>query len=49
MDGIIELLNQRHYSGWLVVEQDILPDSADPRGPVNDQRANRHYLAELGL
>ena len=49
VDGVIELLNQHHYSGWLVVEQDILPDSADPRGPVNDQRANRQYLAELGL
>jgi inosose dehydratase len=35
------------YDGWLVVEQDTLPD---PSGrPAADQRANREYLAARGF
>lgn len=35
------------YSGWIVVEQDVLPD---PHGTAaRDQRANRRYLAERGF
>ena len=33
------------YEGWLVVEQDVLPDADDPLGtPARDQRANRQFL-----
>lgn len=37
------------YSGWLVVEQDVLPDPADPEQPAIDQRRNREYLRAHGL
>ena len=35
------------YSGWIVVEQDVLPD-ADGTAAA-DQRANRAYLAARGF
>jgi inosose dehydratase len=38
------------YSGWIVVEQDVLPDPDNPLGePARDQRANRAYLSERGF
>jgi inosose dehydratase len=37
------------YSGWLVVEQDVLPDPAHPNQPAIDQRHNREYLRARGL
>ena len=37
------------YSGWLVVEQDVLPDPAEPGQPARDQRRNREYLRPHGL
>ena len=41
---------RRDYSGWLVVEQDVLPDDDDPLGtPAKDQRANRQFLAARGF
>ena len=46
VDGVLERLRSG-YSGWLVVEQDVLPD---PSGkPAADQRANREYLATRGF
>jgi inosose dehydratase len=46
VDGVLDLLRYG-YSGWLVVEQDVLPD---PEGkPAADQRANREYLAARGF
>ena len=46
VDAVLEEV--RHgYQGWIVVEQDTLPD---PSGrPAADQRANREYLAARGL
>jgi inosose dehydratase len=38
-----------NYAGWLVVEQDVLPDPAQPRQPALDQRRNREYLHAHGL
>ena len=35
------------YQGWIVVEQDVLPDAAGK--PAADQRANREYLARRGF
>ncbi|MCZ2096780.1 MAG: xylose isomerase, partial [Anaerolineae bacterium] len=35
------------YSGWAVVEQDILTD--DPDAPRQSARRNREYLRGLGL
>jgi len=38
------------YTGWLVVEQDILPRTDERfKRAVEDQRANRAYLAARGL
>jgi inosose dehydratase len=46
---VLERLDAVGYSGWLVVEQDILPDPADPEGPAHDQELNREYLRSHGL
>jgi inosose dehydratase len=37
------------YGGWLVVEQDVLPDPDDPQRPAEEQRQNREYLRAYGL
>jgi inosose dehydratase len=38
------------YSGWVVVEQDLLPDAADTFEAVTaDQRANREFLRAHGF
>jgi inosose dehydratase len=49
IDTVLESLSARGYQGWLVVEQDILPDPEHPRQPVEDQRLNREYLRARGL
>jgi inosose dehydratase len=49
VDGVLEAL-RTGYSGWLVVEQDVLPDRAGSSGqPALDQRANREYLRARGF
>lgn len=49
VDGVLDVL-RKSYSGWLVVEQDVLPDAAGPSGqPAADQRANREYLKARGF
>ena len=35
--------------GWLVVEQDVLPDPDNPEQPAQDQTRNREYLRGYGL
>jgi inosose dehydratase len=47
--AVLEAVRQIGYAGWLVVEQDVLPDPADPRRPAIDQRRNREYLRAHGL
>ncbi|HEX3688843.1 MAG TPA: TIM barrel protein [Solirubrobacteraceae bacterium] len=49
LDDVLAQLREHDYQGWLVVEQDILPDPADPTKPVTDQQLNREYLRERGL
>jgi inosose dehydratase len=44
--GVLDALRDG-YSGWLVVEQDVLPDAQGQ--PAADQRANREYLAARGF
>ena len=46
---VLEALASIGYSGWLVVEQDVLPDPADPEQPAIDQQRNREYLRAHGL
>ena len=44
--AIAEELNAQKYSGWIVVEQDVLPGMGNPK--VCAQR-NREYIKSLGL
>jgi inosose dehydratase len=49
LDSVLEYVRSS-YSGWLVVEQDVLPDPDNPLGrPAADQRANREYLQKRGF
>jgi inosose dehydratase len=47
--GVLDALGEIGYSGWLVVEQDVLPDPRNPGQPARDQRRNREYLRTHGL
>ena len=49
VEQVLEALAGNGYSGWLVVEQDVLPDPADPEQPAIDQQRNREYLRAHGL
>jgi inosose dehydratase len=50
IEGVLDGLRAGGYDGWLVVEQDIFPDSSDaPDAPARDQAANRQYLRARGL
>jgi inosose dehydratase len=49
VDAVLEYL-RANYSGWLVVEQDVLPDPDRMSGrPALDQRANREFLRARGF
>ena len=49
-DAFIETLLDVGYTGWLVVEQDILPRTSERFAQAAvDQRANRAFLAAHGL
>jgi inosose dehydratase len=47
--AVLDALDDIGYSGWIVVEQDVLPDPANPGQPAEDQRRNREYLRTYGL
>jgi inosose dehydratase len=50
IDDVLDRLRENGYEGWLVVEQDIIPDPADPENQAaNDQAANREYLRVRGI
>jgi inosose dehydratase len=44
--AVVDLLRERGYGGWIVVEQDVLPGMGSPR---ESARRSREYLAGLGL
>jgi inosose dehydratase len=44
--AVIEELQRSNYSGWIVVEQDVLPGMGAPKEYA---RRNREYLRKLGL
>jgi inosose dehydratase len=46
---VLGALSDMGYAGWLVVEQDVLPDPEDPERPAQEQRRNREYLRAHGL
>ena len=50
VDGVLDALRAIGYSGWLVVEQDTMPDPAWPlEHAAADQAANRAYLRRRGI
>jgi inosose dehydratase len=50
VEGFLGGLRDIAYTGWLLVEQDILPDPDAPPGrAATDQRANREFLRERGF
>jgi inosose dehydratase len=50
LDEVLSLLGEIGYEGWLVVEQDILPDASDAVAQATgDQVANREYLNARGI
>ena len=50
IDGILRELEDRSFSGWLVVEQDMLPRPDESRDrAARDQQHNREYLRARGL
>jgi inosose dehydratase len=48
IEQVLAALAEIRYSGWLVVEQDVLPDPANPQQPALDQQRNRDYLRAHG-
>jgi inosose dehydratase len=49
-EAVLDALQRVGYRGWLVVEQDLMPDANDPPGQIEtDQIANREYLRARGL
>jgi inosose dehydratase len=49
LDEVLDRLRAQGYRGWLVVEQDILPDPDATDQSVVDQQYNREYLRARGL
>lgn len=50
VETLLSLLAEAGYEGWLVVEQDLVPDSEEAVAQgVRDQVANREFLRARGL
>jgi inosose dehydratase len=50
MDDVLAAITGIGYSGWVIVEQDIFPDPAEPvERPAADQAANREWLRARGI
>jgi inosose dehydratase len=43
---IVEILNERKYAGWIVVEQDVLPGMGAPKSSAIH---NRQFIRKLGF
>jgi len=44
--GVVDWLKKRDYSGWVLVEQDVLPGMGTPK---DSAQRNRDYLQSIGL
>jgi inosose dehydratase len=44
--AVLAWLNDQHYQGWIVVEQDVLPGMGSPK---ESARRNRAYLQSIGI
>lgn len=50
LDGVAKALREIDYAGWVVVEQDLVPDADDAVATaIADQRSNREFLRERGV
>jgi inosose dehydratase len=50
LKGILDGLRKNDFSGWLVVEQDIFPQTAERFAQaIEDQKVNRRFLAQHGF
>jgi inosose dehydratase len=50
IDGVLQELGRIDFEGWMVVEQDIFPQtSARFAKAIADQRTNREYLSSRGI
>jgi inosose dehydratase len=48
--SFVEALVGRGYSGWLVVEQDVLPQGPESYArAADDQAHNRAFLRQIGI
>jgi inosose dehydratase len=45
-DAVAHWLREHSYGGWIVVEQDVLPDMGSPKASA---QRNRDYLREIGF
>ncbi len=45
-NSIVNILNEKEYDGWIVVEQDVLPGMGSPKKCADH---NRKYIKSLGL
>ena len=45
-EGVISWLKEQNYSGWVLVEQDLLPGMGTPK---ESAQRNRDYLKSIGL
>lgn len=49
LDGFIAAVSASDYAGWVVVEQDVIPQPGTPLSvPAGDQVANREFLRARG-
>ena len=46
LTGLVEELDAAEYTGWVVVEQDVMPGEDTP---LEGLKRSREYLYELGL
>lgn len=44
--GVLHWLNKRDYTGWVLVEQDVLPGMGSPK---ESSQRNRDFLRSIGL
>lgn len=49
LPGVVAVLDEIDYQGWIVVEQDTLPGRRSLADVIADQAANLRMLKELGL
>jgi inosose dehydratase len=47
--GVLALLRELQYDGWVVAEQDVLAGGAGASSPLANARAAREFLHNLGL